>query len=207
MLRGAKRQGGTGPTLSSRLQKLLAGITGFLSALMGIGGGTLSVPLLGAAGRHAPRRGNLGLLSVIIAVPAAVGFMIGGWSIPDLPPLRWAMCIFGAGGDDTGQHAGRSDGCAVCSFAECAPAGTGFRRVSSAKRYPYGARAGLGGVRAFGRIHRPLHKTTIIRQLPQTWRAYFHLKPDFPPRQPAPACWMRRAPAPMYRLQPSRARH
>jgi len=88
MLRGAKRQGGTGPTLSSRLQKLLAGITGFLSALMGIGGGTLSVPLLGAAGRDMHRAvATSACLSVIIAVPAAVGFMIGGWSIPDLPPF------------------------------------------------------------------------------------------------------------------------
>ena len=87
MLRGAKRQGGTGPTLSSRLQKLLAGITG-LSALMGIGGGTLSVPLLGAAGRDMHRAvATSACLSVIIAVPAAVGFMIGGWSIPDLPPF------------------------------------------------------------------------------------------------------------------------
>ena len=85
MLRGAKRQGGTGPTLSTRA-KLLAGITGFLSAL-GIGGGTLSVPL-GAAGRDMHRAvATSACLSVIIAVPAAVGFMIGGWSIPDLPPF------------------------------------------------------------------------------------------------------------------------
>ena len=61
MLRGAKRQGGTGSTLSSRVQKLLAGITGFLSALMGIGGGTLSVPLLGAAGRTCTAPWHLGL--------------------------------------------------------------------------------------------------------------------------------------------------
>jgi uncharacterized membrane protein YfcA len=88
MLRGAKRQDETGALLSLRVQKPLAGITGFLSALMGIGGGTLSVPLLGAAGRdmhHAVA--TSACLSVIIAVPAAVGFMLGGWTIPDLPPF------------------------------------------------------------------------------------------------------------------------
>ena len=74
--------------ISLFVQKTLASWVGFFSALMGIGGGTLSVPLLNASGRdvlHAV--GTSSVFGVFIAVPAALGFMAGGWSLPDLPPL------------------------------------------------------------------------------------------------------------------------
>lgn len=68
------------------MQKALAVLVGFFSALMGIGGGTLSVPLLNASGRDVLRAvGTSSLFGIFIAVPATVGFIIGGWSLPDLP--------------------------------------------------------------------------------------------------------------------------
>ena len=62
--------------------------TGFLSALMGIGGGTLSVPIL-TAFSVATRRavGTAAAFGFLIALPAAIGFMISGWTVPDRPPL------------------------------------------------------------------------------------------------------------------------
>lgn len=68
------------------VQKILASLVGFFSALMGIGGGTLSVPLLNASGRDVLRAvGTSSVFGLFIAIPAAMGFMVGGWSMPDLP--------------------------------------------------------------------------------------------------------------------------
>jgi len=76
--------------IGAAVQKGLAGLIGFFSALMGIGGGTLSVPLLNAAGRDVHRAvGTSSLLGVIIAVPATLGFIVGGWSLPELPPMAF----------------------------------------------------------------------------------------------------------------------
>ena len=73
-------------TIGVGVQKMLASLVGFFSALMGIGGGTLSVPLLGASGRDVLRAvGTSSLFGIFIAVPAAIGFIVGGWSLPDLP--------------------------------------------------------------------------------------------------------------------------
>ena len=74
--------------ISTRLQKALASLIGFFSALMGIGGGTLSVPLLNASGRDVHRAvATSSVLGVVIAVPATLGFIIGGWSLAGLPPM------------------------------------------------------------------------------------------------------------------------
>lgn len=74
--------------LSAYTQKTLAALVGFFSALMGIGGGTLSVPLLNASGRDVLRAvGTSSVFGVFIAIPAALGFMLGGWSLPGLPPF------------------------------------------------------------------------------------------------------------------------
>ena len=68
------------------LQKFLSSLVGFFSALMGIGGGTLSVPLLNASGRDVLRAvGTSSVFGIFIAVPAAIGFIVAGWSLPDLP--------------------------------------------------------------------------------------------------------------------------
>ncbi len=66
----------------------LGGIIGGLSTLMGIGGGTLSVPLLRACGTPMRRAvGTASAIGVVIAVPGAAGFMITGLGIDGRPPL------------------------------------------------------------------------------------------------------------------------
>lgn len=63
-----------------------AGIGGF-STLMGIGGGTLTVPVLTLY--NVPIRlavGTAAAIGLIIAVPGTVGFIINGWGHPSLPP-------------------------------------------------------------------------------------------------------------------------
>ncbi|PYG25603.1 sulfite exporter TauE/SafE family protein [Pelagimonas varians] len=66
----------------------LSGVTGLFSALMGIGGGTLSVPLLSAFSVEIRRAvGTAAAFGFLIAVPAGVGFVISGWNVPDRPPF------------------------------------------------------------------------------------------------------------------------
>lgn len=61
---------------------------GSVSAMMGIGGGTLGVPILSMCG--APIRSAVATASafgLIISVPATLGFILGGWGDPRVPPL------------------------------------------------------------------------------------------------------------------------
>ncbi len=61
---------------------------GVISTLMGIGGGTLGVPLLSACAY--PVRQAVATASVfglLIAVPGSIGFVVSGWGHPDLPPF------------------------------------------------------------------------------------------------------------------------
>ncbi|WP_270936705.1 sulfite exporter TauE/SafE family protein [Falsiroseomonas oryzae] len=61
---------------------------GAVSAMMGIGGGTVGVPILSMFG--APIRSAVATASafgVIISIPATIGFVYGGWGNPLLPPL------------------------------------------------------------------------------------------------------------------------
>jgi uncharacterized membrane protein YfcA len=61
---------------------------GAVSAMMGIGGGTLSVPALTALGLPVHRAvGTSAWLGFWIALPAAVGFAWMGHGRPDLPPF------------------------------------------------------------------------------------------------------------------------
>jgi uncharacterized membrane protein YfcA len=70
------------------LRSLLGGCVGLISSLMGIGGGTLSVPILTLSGFPIRRAvGTASAIGLIIALPGTVGFMIAGWGAPDLPPL------------------------------------------------------------------------------------------------------------------------
>ncbi|GIT89615.1 UPF0721 transmembrane protein [Jannaschia pagri] len=63
------------------------GIGGF-SALMGIGGGTLSVPVLGAFSFPVHRAvGTASAFGLVIAVPAVCGFIWAGLGVEDRPPL------------------------------------------------------------------------------------------------------------------------
>lgn len=63
------------------------GIGGF-SALMGIGGGTLSVPILTLFSYPVHRAvGTASAFGLVIAVPAVCGFIWSGWAVADRPPL------------------------------------------------------------------------------------------------------------------------
>lgn len=67
---------------------LLGGGIGGLSTLMGIGGGTLSVPLL--SGLRVPMHTAVGtgaLLGLVISVPGALAFVVNGLDVPQRPPL------------------------------------------------------------------------------------------------------------------------
>ncbi len=58
---------------------------GGLSAMMGIGGGTFSVPALTLFGTPMHRAvGTASGFGLVISIPAAAGFAIGGWNMPGL---------------------------------------------------------------------------------------------------------------------------
>lgn len=63
------------------------GIGGF-STLMGIGGGSLTVPVLVLSSVPVRRAvGTSAAIGLIIAVPGSIGFAVAGWGRPDLPPF------------------------------------------------------------------------------------------------------------------------
>jgi len=63
-------------------------VIGGFSVMMGIGGGTLSVPVLSAFNFPIHRAvGTASALGLAIGLPGAIGFMIAGWRVDDLPPL------------------------------------------------------------------------------------------------------------------------
>lgn len=61
-------------------------LTGLFSALMGIGGGTLAVPILSSFSVSIRKAvGTASAMGFLIAVPATLGFIWAGWSVPDRP--------------------------------------------------------------------------------------------------------------------------
>ncbi|MEM5471064.1 sulfite exporter TauE/SafE family protein [Hoeflea sp. AS60] len=73
---------------SNAVQSAIAYVIGLLSSLMGIGGGTLSVPTLSAFSYPIHRAvGTAAAFGFMIAIPAVIGFIFSGWSVPDRPPL------------------------------------------------------------------------------------------------------------------------
>lgn len=67
---------------------VIAAIIGCLSALMGIGGGTLSVPVLSSCSFPIKKAvGTASVFGTVIAIPAVCGFIYSGWGVPDLPPF------------------------------------------------------------------------------------------------------------------------
>ncbi|SDI18256.1 sulfite exporter TauE/SafE family protein [Aliiruegeria lutimaris] len=63
-------------------------VVGTFSSLMGIGGGTLSVPILSACSVEIKRAvGTAAAFGFLIAVPAVIGFVISGWGVPGRPPF------------------------------------------------------------------------------------------------------------------------
>ncbi|MCB5364082.1 sulfite exporter TauE/SafE family protein [Pusillimonas sp. CC-YST705] len=78
-----------GATLPSRFVTGLFGcFIGGVSTLIGVGGGTLSVPILSSF--NIPMRiavGTSALVGVFISIPGTLAFMINGWGASALPPL------------------------------------------------------------------------------------------------------------------------
>ncbi len=63
-------------------------VLGFLSVLMGIGGGSFGVPMMTLYGRPIHRAvATAAGFGVLIAVPSVIGFMLSGWDVADKPPL------------------------------------------------------------------------------------------------------------------------
>ena len=68
----------------------VVGLIGFLSSMMGVGGGAFfisyftaySIPLLSALGTSAS-------LGVMISLPGVIGYILSGWNLENLPPLSF----------------------------------------------------------------------------------------------------------------------
>ncbi len=82
-----------------QIQFLLAVVVGSLSALLGIGGGTLMVPLLTLFAFPIHRAvSTASVFGLIISLPATLIYVANGWSVPGLPPLttgyvNWAAFV------------------------------------------------------------------------------------------------------------------
>jgi len=69
-------------------QGLMATVIAFFSVMIGIGGGTFSVPALTLFGYPIHRAvGTSAGIGILIAVPGTLGFILDGLNNPDLPPL------------------------------------------------------------------------------------------------------------------------
>ena len=79
----------------------LTGLTGMISAMVGIGGGAMNVPLLNLMGIKIHQAvGTSASIGFMIALPGAIGFIVSGWEKPNLPEfsfgfIHWlaALCI------------------------------------------------------------------------------------------------------------------
>jgi uncharacterized membrane protein YfcA len=66
----------------------IGALIGFFSVLMGLGGGTLGVPILGAFGVPIHRAvGTAAGLGLLIGVPGCLSFALSGWGVPGRPPF------------------------------------------------------------------------------------------------------------------------
>ncbi|HVY52497.1 MAG TPA: sulfite exporter TauE/SafE family protein [Devosia sp.] len=73
---------------SPATHRVAAALVGYLSALMGIGGGSLSVPTIAAFGETMHTAVGTGAaIGVFIAIGGTIGFVVSGWGAPGLPPL------------------------------------------------------------------------------------------------------------------------
>jgi len=71
---------------SGALKHFIAMIIGGFSSMMGIGGGTLSVPILSACSYPIRRAvGTASAIGLIIAIPGTIGFILSGLGVPDRP--------------------------------------------------------------------------------------------------------------------------
>ena len=71
---------------SKPTHRIIAFVVGYISALMGIGGGSLSVPSLTSFGHSIHKSVGTGAaLGVLIAIPATIGFIISGLGVAGRP--------------------------------------------------------------------------------------------------------------------------
>jgi uncharacterized membrane protein YfcA len=70
------------------VHRIAASVVGYTSALMGVGGGALTVPTLVAFGSsmHAAV-GTSAAVGVAIAFSGTLGLLISGWGVEGLPPF------------------------------------------------------------------------------------------------------------------------
>lgn len=67
-------------------QAAMATTIGTISTLMGIGGGTLTVPTLSLCSYPVRQAvGTASVVGLIIAVPGTIGYIVSGWGLPGLP--------------------------------------------------------------------------------------------------------------------------
>lgn len=67
-------------------------VIGVFSALLGIGGATLSVPYMTRTGLPLPQAvGTASALGFLIAVPAAAGSVFAGWNSAGIAPFSWGF--------------------------------------------------------------------------------------------------------------------
>ena len=84
------RLGNTMPAGIGRI--VTAPVLGFLSVLMGIGGGSFGVPLMTLFNQSIHRAvATSAGFGVIIAVPSVIGFLMIGWDMPIKPPFTFGL--------------------------------------------------------------------------------------------------------------------
>lgn len=72
------------------LRHAIAAFIGAVSAMMGIGGGTLSVPTLTLFGYPIHKAvGTAAAIGLIIGIPGTIGFILAGWDVPNRP--AWSL--------------------------------------------------------------------------------------------------------------------
>lgn len=73
---------------SPATHRISAAVVGYVSSLMGVGGGSLSVPTIHAFGASMHKAVGTGAaIGVFIALAGTVGFIVSGWGTAGLPPL------------------------------------------------------------------------------------------------------------------------
>jgi len=78
-----------GETMPGLVPNGIVGVViGFISTLMGIGGGVMSTVYMTLYGRTLLQAISTSAgVGVLIAVPGTLGYMLAGWGVPGLPPL------------------------------------------------------------------------------------------------------------------------
>lgn len=70
------------------VKSALGVLIGTISAMMGIGGGTLGVPIMTLFGTDIRRAvGTASAIGFIIAIPGTIGYILTGWNAEGLPPF------------------------------------------------------------------------------------------------------------------------